>query len=733
MKSFLNSDRKAFKFFVFLHTLKRFSHHLMIMKKGSLLMLGTMMAAMLIAFSGGALAESFEMTVFPEEVSACPCSAVTPQQVSVSVSNLYQTTDSYTFDLIAPAGWDSSIQQDITLGSGEDGELDLFLINVGCGVPPGTYTAAVTARSVTTGDSVSRNLQIEVLRCRGAELGVADPSKESCLEEPFPVTYGATLRNLGKFQETFVLSSATGGVSFSEAEVTLDGGETRTIGVVVNPESMPIGSHATQLQARSEDPNSPFFYTPITGEITLEVRDCYDFTAELQPAEKSVCSGKSAEYNLMIENTGMMEDTYSLFTPGWVSCQETEATLVPGQKATLVVVATPDDTGTREVEVTVSSEKGDGLSRKATASLVSQECRSVAVIVSPPEYIVCGGIPPISLDVSVKNTGTVATTYQIGSSMGTIEDTEFLLEPGEAMTTSLEIDITGLSGSHEVMVTAASGEVYDEASVGLVVENCYSASLTITPESQSVCPYDSVTYTVGLENKGELSDTYTVRYADETETAELGPGESQASELTFLVPFEEPGIYVVSASAESGHVSLVQTAALNVKSLQECYDTELDMEGRVEIKPCTPEECKAEVIPAKLTNAGEKPTSYTLELGGPEWAYMEPTRFDLEPGESGFAYVYLSPGFDVGEGSYTLDLLIRSEHMDVLSSVDVLITSEPGEPSATPNVSMNASQGNITGAVVGGERPLWKTVVVAIIAIVIVIILIVRFILLVKR
>lgn len=700
------------------------------MNNKTLLVFSTFLAA--LVFVQGAMAAGFELTVFPDEVSVCPCSAITPQHVSVSVKNLRGSTDSYTFTLTVPAGWNSQIQEDITLASGEEGNLDLFLINVGCTVPPGTYPATVTAKSATTGEEISKTLSIEVLLCRGAELSVVEDHKEVCFEEASPVTYDMVIKNLGKFEEIFQLSSSVNWAGFSEAELTLKAGENKSFSVVLNPEGLTTGLHTVSIYAKSTNPSSPLYYTPVSETLELDVKDCYDFTVDIQPGENTVCFGKSVDYTLMIENTGLNEDSYSIYTPEWVTSEKTGASLGPGQKTSVKVTATPGILGSQDFSVTVTSSKEPGLSKKASSVIVSQECRSVAVIVSPTEYTVCGDMPPVSFDVSVKNTGTVESTYQLTPGLGTLGTTTMTLNPGEIQTTMLEVDITGLEGEVTITISAADGEIYDDAEISLIVENCYSANLTIEPDMQAVCPYDSVKYTVTLVNTGKLPDNYTLRYGDVTEILELNSSELQSFELTFLVPFEESGVYVVSAFADSDHISLIQTAALNVKSMDSCYNAELKVETTKKIKPCTLDECEAITLPVEISNTGKKPASYVVSLEGPDWVYMEPTGFDLGSGESGIAYLYLSPNFGVEEDTYTVTIKAESERVELVEVMDIVVTENI--TAEEPDISLNISVGgNITGAIVGGERPLWKTVVVAIIAIIIIVILAARFILLVKK
>ncbi|MFC2143806.1 hypothetical protein ACFLQO_00370 [Candidatus Aenigmatarchaeota archaeon] len=250
---------------------------------------------------------------------------------------------------------------------------------------------------------------------------------------------------------------------------------------------------------------------------------------------------------------------------------------------------------------------------------------------------------------------------------------------------------------------------------------------------QAVCPYDSVNYFVKLENTGEMSDSYILKYGDVAESVDLEPGNSETFELTFLVPFEEAGAYMVSALADSDHVSLTSTAALNVKTLQECYNAEIDSLNVKRIKPCTIDECDAIAVPVQIKNTGEKPVLYSIIIEGPEWTHFEPTKLNLKSGESGVVYVYLSPDFGVEKDTYSLVIRAESDYLDIIHTMDVVVTDDlTGDGNGT-DVSLNASTGNITGAIIGGDRPAWKTIVVAVIALIIIIILAIRFILLVKK
>jgi hypothetical protein len=152
--------------------------------------------------------------------------------------------------------------------------------------------------------------------------------------------------------------------------------------------------------------------------------------------------------------------------------------------------------------------------------------------------------------------------------------------------------------------------------------------------------------------------------------------------------------------------------------------------------PCSIDSCETTAIDVNINNTGEETVLFDLSIDGPEWSHMEPTQLFLTDGQSGGAYLYLSPNFETEEKSYSVTIKLDSENVDKIQNVEVIVTNDtssaacqPGEPGP----GNGTEPGGGTGAIVSPDRPLWKTVLVAIIAIIIIIILAIRFILLVKK
>jgi uncharacterized membrane protein len=246
---------------------------------------------------------------------------------------------------------------------------------------------------------------------------------------------------------------------------------------------------------------------------------------------------------------------------------------------------------------------------------------------------------------------------------------------------------------------------------------------------------------VTLKNTGGLADEYTVTFnGDITQQIALQPGESRAFD------FSAPIVYgaksrAVNVSAASDHVSLQDSAQLNIKPPEECFAVELATDEVINMEPCT-----SITVPINVTNRGEVAQIFVLSLDGPEWVSVSPDNVNLDPGKEKTVYLYISPPYEVETESYVIVLNATSPNMKISQEIWIDITPNASAAtaggaagSATGNATGNATTnitltlGNITGAIIEeGERPLWKTIIVAAITIIIVIILIVRFVVLVK-
>ena len=428
----------------------------------------------------------------------------------------------------------------------------------------------------------------------------------------------------------------------------------------------------------------------------------------------------------------------------------------------LGLTATPEDTGRADFTITVSSGSDPKLSESVKGALDARECRDVDISITPSEITTCSGDDAV-YTVSVKNLGTTQDTFDIVSSLGTLEKDRLVLGADETKTIALTVGTGDMEGAETVTDTAESEGITDQASADLVVEKCYSAEIIFDPAEVSICPFKTVEFGIELRNTGKLANTYTLRYADVVEEGiMLNAGESRNFAYSYYVTGEmEDSSYYISAKAESERFSTSANATLDVKNLYSCYSTELVDGNEISVEPY-----KAVAVPIKIVNRGENPILQNLEVEGPNWIHVQPDSVSLDYNEERTVYLYVSPPHGTHAGSYTAKVKAISQYGEVEHEVEVHVvgslegTEGEGEGEPAVNVSdgadvtpednetdvirINISEGDITlnisyegGEGVTGEVveavPLWKTVVVGVITLVIIIILVIRFAFLVKE
>ena len=261
------------------------------------------------------------------------------------------------------------------------------------------------------------------------------------------------------------------------------------------------------------------------------------------------------------------------------------------------------------------------------------------------------------------------------------------------------------------------------------MKNCYSAEIDIEPKNKSVCFADTVDYEVTLRNTGRLADTYTLKFGDEVMPVFLESGNSETFAFSYSVP-GEPGTYELKAVAESEHAGAEATDSVNVKSAEECFTIQLEDGAEVvNVEPAS-----AATVEFYIKNTGDKAENFILSADAIEWVYVSPESITLDVGEETSGYLYITPPYDAETGVYSTEVMAFSESgLGQSMRVVVGVVPNASEANATvPAQQPGINLTDITGTVVMGERPLWKTLVVAAITIVIIIILIVRFVFLVK-
>jgi len=392
-----------------------------------------------------------------DRISSCPDTVLS--DIDVMVTNLGGQTDTIkmTLDWPSDMGFIKPFQ---TMASGEGVFINPFWITLSYNLEPGVYFAKVTAESSMTGDKVTKEIAIEVLRCHYINIVVDDDYEQSCKETEEPVIYEIEIENQGKFSETVELSASVDWAEFSADKVTIPSGSSETLSLILNPsDGVSTGLNTIFVTARSVDS-----YATATSSVEMGVVDCFDFAAELDPNAQDTCIGESKDYDLIITNKGDQEDEYIISVPDWVFPDISRVKLGPGESDVISLIVAPDEEGTQSFEVVVTSERDSGADPVAVSGTIdAEECRGVAVIISPSEMNVCRG-EIVDFSVSIKNTGSVECIYEMDASFGEFDKNSLTLDAGESKVVMLVVDTIDLpDGQVIVEVTVSDGSVSDTA------------------------------------------------------------------------------------------------------------------------------------------------------------------------------------------------------------------------------------------------------------------------------
>jgi uncharacterized membrane protein len=283
--------------------------------------------------------------------------------------------------------------------------------------------------------------------------------------------------------------------------------------------------------------------------------------------------------------------------------------------------------------------------------------------------------------------------------------------------------------------------VSDEDTADIVVENCYAASMDISPQNQSVCFGTPVNYTVSVKNTGKLADSYTLKldsqFMNASSQFSISPGQARIESFTVQAPAESQAKdYPIRFSLQSGHLSASSQAILTVKPNSSCYSVQLISSDQKFVQICN-----ASTLTVTVKNTGEKKDKFSLTVDGPSWAYLSPNSVELGGGQQQDVYVYLSPCFNVEKKAYGIGIKASSPSSQVQKTVSVNVVAnltglEIPPENQTGNVTLpggNITGGNVTGLILGLDTNGWKLVAIVIITAVIIIILAIRFILLAKK
>lgn len=320
----------------------------------------------------------------------------------------------------------------------------------------------------------------------------------------------------------------------------------------------------------------------IAGAPVIQPDDvAHGVVAQLTPTVVTVGQGGDARYVVRLTNTGSETDFYSLETSGlpagaFASFDGSLVEVPPGESnfRELTLIIHTFGVGPASypftVTATTSSKSSVTSAAEGTLRVVSN---GVSVSLSP-----ASGNPGSSFNLTVRNTGTVADTFDLAlggpaalvSSLGVGQVT---LGPGASQqvpitTTSVRFSLPGTLGLAAVATSVTETNVRSMADANLNIVATLGMTAAFDPASKALPAPGDATFRLAVQNTGNVEDSYQAVI-----TGTTGPitaflvgldGTPAQSIPVFRLPALAAGAISLKISAQAGGLG---SATVQIRSL----------------------------------------------------------------------------------------------------------------------------------------------------------------------
>ncbi len=589
-------------------------------------------------------AEASRVSLVPAISDMGVCKASFTNQL-LRATNVGPVTDTYKLtsdsNMITFAGCDrgSISNNEVVLAAGESALCAIF-VNPLNSTESRLYRTAIKASSLSSSDSSSAPLGVEVLSCNAVSL-TTQGSVKACARDRFATS--VVVRNAGKSAETFNLFADTPG-TFDKNPVRLAAGQSVVVGFEASYGN--ISSKKIKFDVKSLDS-----FASAESVLDVAVNECFTFAASLKPDADAACLRKPASLTLEITNTGEKQDVYVIDGQKQVSLKVSE-------NYTVKITASSKEEGKFKTAVSVKSVGSDTV-RKVTTDINVKECGVIGITPASAKASACKG-DGFVYGIDVKNLGNITESYNLSSTLGSLDVNKLLLEPGGSRRVSIGVNTTAFveNRTYAVVVAVSAGTLKKTANISLEIPVCHSASLRLVPQSLSVCMPEKAEFKVDLENTGKKSDTFSLFAAGKQIARNILMPEGASKSVNFTADYaNETGLYRVDVRALSENTEAKATGALVVNDYNVCYGSEIKTKNPR--KDITPTDRNLEEL--QLRNTGLRTLNYIMQVMGPSWMAVGISNMTLEPNETAKIYLYIAPPFGTKIGNYDTKVIAISD------------------------------------------------------------------------
>lgn len=477
------------------------------------------------------------------------------------------------------------------------------------------------------------------------------------------VVYNVRVKNTGSIFDTYVLTlSGNNWTTTIQTPVSVAPNATieRQVTVSVPPAAPHGATDSVVVTATSiGDPGVP----PASDSLVLTTSaPVYGVTLTTDDDAKGGPGGTTVTYNVIVNNTGNIDDTYTLSASGnsWPVTFPTSIAVSAGSSNTFQIsVAIPADVGSNTNDaVTIRAvSDGDPITPPVSAShMFTTSAPSYGVLLTISDNTLSGK-PGKAVDyyVRITNTGNIDDSYDLilsGNGWATTVTSPVFVAAGASeyrkVTVTIPVDVTH-GATDTVTITAISlgdpGDPKTSDDLALTTTAlAYGVSLSVAPSSyQMGVAGGTVTFSLTVTNTGTIDDSYTLTLSGNAWTTTLDGSVSVA----VGTPVTLPVVVTIPATATNGasdRVTITATsqgdpltpkasASISLRTAVPRYGVYMWLTVPDDSLSGAPGDKIQYVL--SIRNTGNVTDTFTLSLSGNAWAtVLSTTSVTLNAGAS---------------------------------------------------------------------------------------------------
>jgi len=383
-----------------------------------------------------------------------------------------------------------------------------------------------------------------------------------------------------------------------------------------------------------------------------------NISLNVSPEELYVDPYEIAIYDILIENEGLVEKTFTVSVQGipedWYSLSHEFISIESSETKKVYLFITPQPTEQ-------NSYTGEIIVNNVSVEFKLNIVKEHEIQVSIPSRISSCVCEEDHTMIVVKNTGKYSENLDLTLSgdavdIVNVEIESFILEPNE--TKQIPVTIDSACDTQEKIyilnVDVESTNSYASTSSLSNIQKikCFSFGIDY-PKEVRTCANVEEEFQITVVNTGIKKDSYEVSIEElgYSDIIDLEPGQSQYFKVTFVR--EEEGVYEISfviSSDTDRQEGLVEFI------VEKCFGVDL----KLDVDDMTIKSGTGKLTKPSVKNVGTRPNTFDIEASA-TWVAIRPDKLTLSPNESQNIFVYYSPEYG-SSGEYDIQLTAKAEN-----------------------------------------------------------------------